>query len=78
MSNVKPIPDGYSTVTPYIIVRDAAAAIDFYVKALGAVELYRLPMGNMIAHSEIMVGDSHIMLANEHPEMGAKSYKLMA
>lgn len=68
---VKPIPDGYHTVTPYLIVSGAAQAIDFYVRAFGATELMRLPDGKgRISHAEIRIGDSMIMLADEHPEMG--------
>ena len=71
---VKPIPDGYHTATPYLIVRGAAAAIEFYKKAFGATELFRMDgPGGKIGHAEIRIGDSPIMLADEHPEMGAKS-----
>ena len=71
---VKPIPDGYHSVTPYLIVHDAAAALDFYKKALGAVELMRMPAPNgRIGHAEIRIGNSPVMLADEHPEIGAKS-----
>lgn len=71
---VKPIPDGYHTVTPYLIVNDAAAAIEFYKKAFGAAELFRFPApGGKIGHAEVKIGDSHIMLADEFPEMGAQS-----
>jgi PhnB protein len=68
--DVKPIPDGYHTVTPYLIVDGAAAAIDFYKRAFGATELFRLadPSGK-IGHAEIKIGDSPIMLADEHPDM---------
>ena len=68
---VKPVPDGYHTVTPYLIVKDAAAAIEFYKRAFGATELFRLadPSGK-VGHAEIKVGDSIIMLADEFPEMG--------
>jgi PhnB protein len=71
---VKPVPDGYHTVTPYLIVKGAASAIDFYVRAFGATELMRLaaPDGK-IGHAEIKIGDSPIMLADEFPEMGAVS-----
>jgi PhnB protein len=70
----KPIPDGYHTVTPYLIVRGGAKAIDFYKQAFGAEELYRLDMGGgKLGHAEIKIGDSPIMLADEHPEMGFKS-----
>src|SRR5262245_2117067 len=68
---VKPIPEGYHTVTPYLICKGAAQAIDFYKKAFGATELFRLadPSGK-IGHAEIKIGDSIIMLADEHPDMG--------
>jgi PhnB protein len=69
--NVKAIPDGYHTVTPYLIVKDAARAIDFYKAAFGATELLRMEDGNgKIGHAEIKIGDSPIMLAEEHPDMG--------
>jgi PhnB protein len=68
---VKPIPEGYHTVTPYLIVKGAARAIDFYKKAFGAEEQLRLPdPSGLIVHAEIKVGDSCIMLADECPEMG--------
>ena len=67
---VKPIPDGYHSVTPYLIVDDAKAAIDFYTRAFGAREKFRLPMGDRIGHAEILIGDSHVMLADEFPDMG--------
>lgn len=72
---VQAIPDGYHSVTPYLIVHDGAAALDFYVKAFSAVEVMRLPMGEegKLAHAEIRIGDSHVMLADEFPEMGAVS-----
>ena len=71
---VKPVPDGYHTVTPYLIVKDAARALDFYQKAFGARELMRFPgPGGKIGHAEIKIGDSPIMLADEHPDMGAVS-----
>ena len=67
---VKPIPDGYHSVTPYLIVDDAKAAIDFYTRAFGAREKFRLPMGDRIGHAEILIGDCHVMLAEEFPDMG--------
>jgi PhnB protein len=71
---VKAIPDGYHTVTPYLIISGAAAAIDYYKQAFGATELLRMPApGGKIGHAEIKIGDSPIMLADEHPEMGYKS-----
>ena len=75
---VKPIPDGYHSVTPYLIVDDAARAIEFYKKAFGAVELMRMPApGGKIGHAEIRVGDSPIMLADESPEMGHRSARTL-
>src|SRR4051794_11497009 len=71
---VKPIPDGYHTVTPYLIVKDAAGALDFYKKAFGATELMRMTgPGGKVGHAEIRIGDSPIMLADEFPEMGFSS-----
>ena len=71
---VKPIPDSYNTVTPYLIVPDGVAAIEFYKKALGATERYRIeaPEGK-IGHAELQIGNSVVMLADEFPEMGARS-----
>src|SRR5262245_48487563 len=69
---VKPIPDGYHTVTPYLIIKGAADAIDFYKRAFGATELFRMDQGGTIGHAEIKIGDSPIMLSDEHPEMGYK------
>jgi len=70
---VNPIPEGYHSVTPYIIVGGAARAIEFYKQAFGATELFRMdgPDGQ-VGHAEIKIGDSHIMLADEHPQMGAR------
>ncbi|MCH5374784.1 MAG: VOC family protein [Planctomycetes bacterium] len=68
--SVKPIPEGYHSVTPYLIVGGAAAAIDFYVKAFNAEEIMRLAgPGGKVGHAELQIGDSRIMLADEHPEM---------
>jgi PhnB protein len=71
---VKPIPEGYHTLTPYLIVRGGAAALDFYAKAFGATELYRMadPSGR-VGHAEMQVGDSRFMLADEFPDRGAVS-----
>ena len=69
--SVSPVPSGYHSVTPYLIVDGADAAIRFYVEALGATEVMRMPMGDKIGHAEIKIGDSHIMLADEFPEMDA-------
>ncbi|TMH66836.1 MAG: VOC family protein [Betaproteobacteria bacterium] len=68
---VEPIPVGYHNITPYLIVRNAAAAIDFYKKAFNAVELMRFPgPGGKIMHAEVKIGDSPVMLADEMPEEG--------
>lgn len=73
---VKPIPDGYHSVTPYLIVNDGAKAIDFYKQAFGATELFRMDApGGKIGHAEIKIGNSPIMLADEFPEMGYRSAK---
>ena len=71
---VKPIPDGYHSVTPYLIIPDgkAAQALEFYARAFGAKELMRMPgPEGGIAHAEIQLGDSRIMLADESPKMEA-------
>jgi len=71
---VKPIPEGYHSATPYLIVKDAARAIEFYKRAFGATELLRMAApGGKIGHAEIKIGDSPIMLADEVPDMGALS-----
>ena len=70
----KYIPDGYHTATPYLIVTGAARALDFYKRAFGAQEVLRMdsPDGKVM-HAEIKIGDSHIMLADEYPDMDARS-----
>lgn len=73
MPAVKPIPDGYHSVQPYLIIKNAAAAIDFYKTALAAKERFRMEKDGHIGHAEIEIGDSCIMLADEHPEIGAYS-----
>ena len=71
---VKPVPDGYHNATPYLIVDGAAKAIDFYKRVFGATERMRMPSpGGKVGHAEISIGDSMIMLADEHPEMGARA-----
>ncbi|MBA2378117.1 MAG: VOC family protein [Blastocatellia bacterium] len=69
MSEVKPIPDGYEGVTPYLICRNADAAIDFYKRAFGAEELYRVGEPGKVGHAEIKIGKAIIMLADEFPPM---------
>ena len=70
---VSAVPKGYHTVTPYLIVRDAAKAIGFYQKAFGAVEVVRMGMPDgKIMHAELKIGDSHVMLTDENPQWGHK------
>ena len=70
---VKPIPDGYEGITPYLICKNAAKAIEFYKKAFGAEELYRMAQGEKVGHAEMKIGNSIFMLADEHPPMNAFS-----
>jgi PhnB protein len=68
---VKPIPDGYHTATPYLIVKGAADALEFYKQAFDATEMMRMPGPNgSVGHAEIKIGDSPIMMADEVPAMG--------
>jgi PhnB protein len=72
-STVKPIPEGMHSVTPHLVCAGAADAIEFYKKAFNAVEQARLPApGGKLAHAAVTIGDSHVMLVDEFPEMGAK------
>ncbi len=71
---VKPIPDGYHSVTPYLVCRGAAKAIDYYKSVFGAEEVMRMPApGGRVGHAELRIGDSVVMLADENPEVGARS-----
>jgi PhnB protein len=75
-AKVRPVPEGYHTVTPYLIVKGAAKAIDFYKKAFGAREKLRFDDpagGERIGHAELTIGDSVVMLADEYPDMGFRS-----
>ncbi len=73
-SKVKPVPEGYHTVTTYLTIHGAAAAIDFYRRAFGAKEICRMPSPDgKIMHAEITIGDSHIMLADESSASETKS-----
>src|SRR5258708_22297106 len=70
---VKHIPDGWRVVTPYLVVKDAARAIEFYGKVFGAKEVMRLPgPGGKIGHAEMKIGGDYVMLADEVPEQGHK------
>ncbi len=76
MSPVKPIPDGYPQVSPYLVVDDGAGAIDFYTKVLDAKERVRMPApGGKVGHAELQIGDSVVMLADAFPDMGYESPK---
>jgi len=75
---VKAIPDGYHSVTPYLIVQGGESAIAFYRKALGASEVMRIADAGKVRHAELQIGDSRIMLADEHPELGAVSPKTIS
>jgi PhnB protein len=71
----KPIPDGYRTATPYLTIKGAAQAIEFYKRAFGAQEGGRMtgPDGKSVMHAEIRIGDSMLMLSDEFPQMGSRS-----
>jgi PhnB protein len=71
----KGVPEGFSTVTPHLIVKDSAKAIDFYKKAFGAQEILRMngPGGHGVMHAEVKIGESIVMLADENPGFGCKS-----
>jgi PhnB protein len=76
MADVKPVPDGYPRVTPYLAVDGAADAIEFYGKVLGTRERMRMPgPDGKIGHAELELGDSVIMLADEFPDMGHRGPK---
>lgn len=75
MANVKAVPTGFHTVTPHLCVQGAARAIEFYRKAFGAEELFRLPgPDGKLMHAEIKIGDSIVMLGDEFPEMCPEPY----
>ena len=76
MAKVKPIPDGYPQITPYLIVDGAGAAIEFYGKVLGTTERMRMPgPDGKVGHAELQLGDAVIMLADEFPDMGHRGPK---
>jgi PhnB protein len=73
-NKVHHIPTGYHAVIPYLSVRGAAQAIEFYKKAFGAEEVMRMPMPDgKVAHAELKIGDGHVMLADEFPQMDFRS-----
>lgn len=67
---VKPIPDGYESLMPYLVVKDAARAIDFYCQIFGATELFRMDDKGRIGHAELQFPGTRLMLADEYPELG--------
>ena len=67
---VKPIPEGYHSLTPYLVMDGAAEALEYYKKAFGATELFRMEHGGKIGHAEMKIGNSPFMLSDEHPEQG--------
>jgi len=68
----KAIPEGYYTVTPHLVVKDAGGAIEFYKKAFGAEEVFRMPgPGGKVMHAELKIGNSHVMINDEMPDYGA-------
>ena len=77
MANVKPIPDGYHSLTPYLTIDGAAKALEFYKQAFGATELFRMEHEGKIGHAEMKIGDSPFMLADENPQMGNKAPKTL-
>ena len=78
MTDVKPIPDGYPQVIPYLSIDGASAAIDFYTSVFGATERMRMPgPDGKIGHAELQIGDSIVMLADVFPEMGGQSPQIL-
>jgi PhnB protein len=76
---VRPIPEGYHSITPYLVISEAAKAIDWYKQAFGAQQTLRMedPTTGKIGHAEMKIGDSYIMLADEYPDMGYRSPKTL-
>jgi uncharacterized glyoxalase superfamily protein PhnB len=73
-SRVRPVPSGFHTLTPHLVVKGASQAIEFYKKAFGAEELVRMPGpdGKSIMHADLKIGDSHLFLVDEAPQMGCR------
>jgi PhnB protein len=73
-SRVKPIPSGMHTLTPHLVVKGASKAIEFYKKAFGAEEIgrFQTPDGQSIMHADLKIGDSHVFLVDEFPEMDCR------
>jgi PhnB protein len=77
MADVKPIPEGYHSITPYLIIDGAADALEYYKKAFGAIELFRMEHQGKIGHAEMKIGDSPFMLGDEMPQMGYRGPKAL-
>jgi PhnB protein len=77
MGDVKPIPEGYHSITPYLIIDGAADALEYYKKAFGATELFRMEHQGKIGHAEMKIGDSPFMLGDEMPQMGYRGPKAL-
>ena len=75
MADVKPIPEGYHSITPYLIIDGAADALEYYKKAFGAIELFRMEHQGKIGHAEMKIGDSPFMLSDGNQEMGYQGPK---
>jgi PhnB protein len=76
--NVKPIPDSYTAITPYLICKDNKAAVDFYQRAFGAEAIVKMDgPGGIVVHAEMKFGNAMVMMGEESPEMGFKSPKLL-
>ena len=75
MADVKPIPEGYHSITPYLIIDGAADALEYYKKAFGAIELFRMEHEGKIGHAEMKIGDSPFMLGDEQPAEGYRGPK---
>ena len=72
---VKTIPEGYRSITPYLYIKGASKAIEFYKNVFGAKEKFRMENEGRVTHAELEIGDSGIMLADEHPDIGVLSPK---
>lgn len=74
MKAVHYMPEGYGSITPYLIIKNAAKAVEFYKNTFGATEVFRMDDAQgRVGHAELQIGNSRIMLADEHPEMGYRS-----
>jgi len=72
VTKARPVPRGHHTATPYLVVNDAAEALDFYKRAFGATETMRVEHGGKVGHAQIRIGNSRIMVSDEHPATGLR------